>query len=73
MPYLQRAATALVLLRGLSEADAATLLGIARSTMRKLMERGHAELQAELIGAGYGPDVSSAGTRVELRELAQAA
>jgi DNA-directed RNA polymerase specialized sigma24 family protein len=74
MPSLQRAATTLVLMRGLSETEAATAIGVARSTAHRLIKRGYAELQAVLISAGYGPATPEADRQpIALRELAQAA
>jgi DNA-directed RNA polymerase specialized sigma24 family protein len=74
MPGLQRAATTLVTLRGLSEREAAETLGVARSTTRRLAQKGVIELQAALIEAGYGPTRKRrSGTHAERHELAQAA
>lgn len=74
MPSLQRAATTLVLMRGLSEMEAATAIGVARSTVHRLVKRGYAELQAVLISAGYAPSTRQTDReRIRLEELAQAA
>jgi Sigma-70, region 4 len=72
MPTLQRAATELIIVRDLSESEAAKLLGLARSTVRRLTQQGRAELQAVLTDAGYAPqrkDQQSA-TRDQLAQAA---
>jgi hypothetical protein len=49
-------------------------MGVARSTIRRLVQRGLADLQAVLIADGYGPAVRETDRqRIALRALAQAA
>jgi Sigma-70, region 4 len=73
MPTLQRVATELIIVRDLSESETAKLLGLARSTVRRLTQQGRAELQAVLTDAGYAPPQRTGQQSATRHQLAQAA
>jgi RNA polymerase sigma factor (sigma-70 family) len=51
----QRAALVLCYLQGKTQEEAATLLGVAKSTLRTRLEQGRATLRARLVRRGLGP------------------
>jgi Sigma-70, region 4 len=66
MPRLQRAATALTLVHGLTEADAAAMLGCSRATVRRHAAHGLIALRQALTRSGYSPSTMTQESSVQL-------